>query len=65
MANWHLKSRDKDLLFCTNNECNVITFMETMANLCPKCHTPGSLVRSASVLPLGISNIMPSLEDAQ
>ena len=54
MGNWHLKSRDKDLLFCVNDECNVITFVETMANLCPKCHEPGSLVRSASILPLGI-----------
>jgi hypothetical protein len=54
MGNWHLKSKDVDLLFCVTEDCNVITFRESIANLCPKCHAPGSLVRSAKVLPLGI-----------
>ena len=54
MGDWHLKSKDADLLFCVNQECNVITFRETMRGECPKCHMPGSLVRSASILPKGI-----------
>lgn len=54
--NWNEKSKNSDLFFCTTVECNVITFRPGPLenNICPKCKHTGSLVRSRSLLPLGI-----------
>ena len=52
MAGWHEKSANRDLFFCTNFECDVITFRERIQspypNDCPKCFISGALVRESS-----------------
>lgn len=64
MPNWDQKTRNYDLFYCLNIDCNVITFRTgpVYENECPKCHTLGSIVRTARVLPLGIPQVMPVLD---
>lgn len=50
--NWRDKSKDSDLFFCVKEECLVITFRPGPLgrNVCPKCFTPGSIVRHKDVI---------------
>ena len=49
---WREKSMHSDLFFCTNVDCNVITFRPGPLgnNACPKCHQLGSVVRHRQTL---------------
>lgn len=47
---WHEKSRSHDLFFCTNKQCNTVTFRSVFQNLCPSCGEPGTLTRSEQTL---------------
>ena len=51
---WREKSMHSDLFFCTNVDCNVITFRPGPLgkNACPKCFQLGSVVRHANTLSL-------------
>ncbi len=62
---WHGKSENSDLFFCVNVDCNIITFRigGLGTNLCPKCNIQGALVRTASILQLGIPNESPAIKE--
>lgn len=50
---WHEKSRNHDLLFCTNHLCNILTFRSIANPQCPKCGLPGSITRYEKTLRIG------------